>query len=161
MSARLQTWLIVVAALAIVAVGCGSSSAGDDGIATFPMAGTPTASPRTTVSFRGDSAGKITGIVVKGSKSSRHGGTLKPHPDGNGVSFVPKKDFRPGETVTVDAEQKLVREKGGVVKFKIAEKAPIGVPTEIRADPAGHPPGEQKFKSTNLRPLTLKINKRN
>ncbi|HKP90090.1 MAG TPA: arylsulfotransferase family protein [Thermoleophilaceae bacterium] len=161
MSARLQTWLIAAAAFAtIVAVGCGSSAAGDDGIATFPMAGTPTASPKTTVSFRGDAPAKITGIVVKGSRSGRHGGTLKPHPDGNGVSFVSKKDFRPGETVTVDAKQKLVREKDGVVKFKIAEKAPVGVPTEIRADPAGHPDGEQRFKSSSLRPLTLKINKR-
>jgi hypothetical protein len=162
MSARLQTWLIVVAALAmIVAVGCGSSSGADDGIATFPMAGTPTASPATGVSFRGDSADKITGIVVKGSQSGRHGGTLKPHPDGNGVSFVPKKDFKRGETVTVDADQKLLGQKHGVVKFQIAEKAPIGVPTTVRADPGGHPEGEQRFKSTSLKPLTLKINEVN
>jgi hypothetical protein len=161
MSARLQTWLIVVGALAmIVAVGCGSSSGADDGVATFPMAGTPTASPKTTVSFRGAAPDALTGITVKGSESGSHEGTLKPHPDGNGVSFVPKKGFKRGETVTVDAKQKLLGQKHGKVTFRIAEKAPVGVPTEVRADPAGHPDGEQRFKSTSLKPLTLKINKR-
>ena len=161
MSARVQTRLILVGALAtIVAVGCGSSSGATSGVATFPMANTPDASPKTTISFRGVTPGKLTGVVVKGSKSGRHGGTLKPHPDGNGVSFIPKRGFRRGETVTVDAKQQLLGQKHGVVKFRIEQKPKIGVPSKIQGDPGGHPPGEQHFHSTTIKPPSVKILKR-
>src|SRR5207237_650314 len=100
MTARLQTWLLVLAAAATIGAVAFASSAGPGGsVATFPMAGVP------------------------------------------------------------DANETLVGQKHGKVTFRIAEKAPIGVPTTVRADPGGHPKGEQRFKSTSLRPLTLKINK--
>ncbi|MFL5781913.1 MAG: arylsulfotransferase family protein [Thermoleophilaceae bacterium] len=160
MTARLQTRLLVLAAAAaIVALVCASSSGAGGSVATFPMAGVPDANPKTTISFRGISPEQLTGVSVKGSQSGAHEGALAPHPDGNGVTFDPKKDFKRGETVTVDANQTMVGQKHGKVTFRIAEKAPIGVPTEVRADPGGHPEGEQRFKSTSLKPLTVKINK--
>jgi hypothetical protein len=158
MSARLTSAVLVAAALvAIVAVGCGSSGAAST-VAIFPMAGTPTASPATQISFRGESQAQLTGITVKGSKSGDHPGQLKAHSDGNGASFIPSKGFTRGETVTVKADPSLEGEKNGAVKFKIAEKAPIGVPGHVQADPGGTPPGAQHFKSRpDLQPPTIKI----
>jgi hypothetical protein len=121
------------------------------------MAGVPDASPKTTVSFRGIAADQLTGVKVTGSKSGAHDGTFRPHPDGNGVSFVPKHGFSRGETVTVDANQTMVGQKHGKVKFKIAEKAPIGVPSKVQGDPAGSGKGEQHFHSTGIRPPSVKI----
>src|SRR2546423_9116078 len=103
MSARLTSAVLVVAALvAIVAVGCGSSGAAST-VAIFPMAGTPTASPGTQISFRRESQAQLTGITVKGSSSGNHKGHLEAHSDGNGASFIPDKGFTRGQTVTVEA----------------------------------------------------------
>jgi hypothetical protein len=155
-----RTSASAAAALAALAVaGCGSS--GDSGVATFPMAKTPDASPRTTISFRGIGPGKLTGVTVKGSRTGAHPGTLRPHPDGHGVSFVPKRGFKPGETVTVDAKQKLLGEQDGAVQFKIALAPRLGVPAKVQKDPAGHPVGEQHFHSRpDLLPPSVKIEKR-
>ena len=157
-SARLVSLLAGVVVLAVlVAVGCGGSSDAASGVAVFPAHGTPTASPKTQISFRGEAPSELTGIKVKGSSSGTHGGKLKAHSDGDGASFIPNKDFKPGETVTVDADLDLLGDDGKV-KFKIGRRARIGVPKEIRADPGGTPEGSQKFRSRpGLRPLTLKV----
>ncbi|MEA2388096.1 MAG: hypothetical protein QOG41_869 [Thermoleophilaceae bacterium] len=161
MSARIKTVLLVVSALAaIAAVGCGSSSDAASGVAIFPMQGTPTASPGTQISFRGESPDQLTGISVVGSSTGKHEGTLKPHSDGEGASFVPKNRFKRGETVTVKADPKLLGEKDGRIKFKIAYKAPIGVPSKVQKDPGGHADGEQHFRSRpDLRPPNVKFTK--
>jgi arylsulfotransferase ASST len=161
-SARLKSALLVAAALAaIVAVGCNSSSSAASGVAVFPLNGTPTASPRTQISFRGESPAQLTGITVSGSSSGDHSGTLKPHSDGDGASFVPDRSFKRGETVTVKADPDLLGAKNGAVKFKIAEKAPKGVPGTVRPDPGGNPKGTQRFRSRpDLRPPSIKFTKR-
>lgn len=161
MSPRLTSAVLVVVALAaIVAVGCGSSGAASS-VAVFPMAGTPTASPKTQISFRGEPPAQLTGIKVSGSRSGNHTGKLEPHSDGQGASFVPDKEFTRGETVTVKADPSLEGEKSGAVKFKIAEKPPIGVPGHVQADPGGNPPGAQHFKSRpDLQPPSIKITKK-
>jgi hypothetical protein len=157
-SARLKSALLVVAALAtIVAVGCGSSGAASS-VAIFPMAGTPDASPKTQLSFRGQAS--VGGLSVKGSRTGTHQGTFKPHPDGNGTSFFPSKPFERGETVTVKSSDSLVGAKSGAVKFKIAEKPPIGVPSKVQGDPGGDPSEAHHYKSRrDLRPPTLRVTK--
>src|SRR4051794_25608554 len=59
----------------------------------YPVPGTLTASSKTQITFRGGDAASIGRVTVKGSKSGAHAGTLKPHSDGQGASFVPTKPF--------------------------------------------------------------------
>ena len=40
-------------------------------------------------------------VTVTGSVSGEHQGTIQPHSDGRGASFVPASPFSPGERVTV------------------------------------------------------------
>jgi Arylsulfotransferase (ASST) len=162
MSGRVKTILLTIAALAAVAVvGCSSdSSDAASGVGVFPRDGTPSASPSTQISFRGATAEDLGDVSVKGSSTGAHAGTLKPHSDGNGASFVVKKRFKRGETVTVKAGPKLTGEHDGAVKFKIARTAPIGVPEKIQKDPGGHAKGEQHFRSRrDLRPPDVKFTK--
>ena len=67
----------------------------------YPVPGTLTASAKTQITFRGGDAAAIGAVTVTGSKSGAHPGTLKPHSDGHGASFVPNKPFSEGEKVTV------------------------------------------------------------
>jgi Arylsulfotransferase (ASST) len=70
-----------------------------------PLKGTPDASPTTQISFLGVPAADISQIVVKGTGSGTHSGTLKAYATGTGVSFFPARPFTPGETVTVTATE--------------------------------------------------------
>ena len=139
--------MVLAAITAIVAVGCGSSSGAASKVAVFPMAGTPDASARTQISFRGASPSQLTGIKVVGSKTGTHNGVLKAHSDGNGASFIPNHRFKAGETVSVKADVSLVGAHKGKVRFQIAETPPIGVPGHVQGDPGGTPSGVQHFKS--------------
>lgn len=69
--------------------------------AMYPRPGTDTADPRTTISFRGDSAGGIGEVQVAGTASGVHTGILRSHRDDRGVTFVPDRQFSPGERVAV------------------------------------------------------------
>src|SRR5215203_455769 len=68
----------------------------------FPVPGTLTASAKTQITFRGGDAASLGTVTVKGSESGAHAGTLKPHSDGQGASFVPSKPFTENETVTTN-----------------------------------------------------------
>src|ERR1044072_6858377 len=59
--------------------------------AVYPVPGTLTASAKTQITFRGGDPASIGTITVKGSKSGTHAGSLEPHSDGQGASFVPDK----------------------------------------------------------------------
>jgi hypothetical protein len=97
---------------AIVAAGGATSAvaltSADDGataqagpVNAFPSPGTRTAQRGTEISLRGVAPGAVGAVTVSGSVSGEHQGTLQPHPDGRGASFVPASPFRPGERVTV------------------------------------------------------------
>jgi Arylsulfotransferase (ASST) len=87
----------------------------------YPVPGTLTASAKTQISFRGGDAATIGTITVKGSKSGTHAGTLKPHSDGLGASFVPTKAFAAGEKVTVTTNDQIVGTAAGDYSFSIGE----------------------------------------
>jgi hypothetical protein len=70
-------------------------------VSVFPSPGTPTASPKTTISFRGATPAQLDAVTVKGSRSGKHAGRVVAHSDGRGASFVPTSAFTEGETVTV------------------------------------------------------------
>jgi hypothetical protein len=87
----------------------------------YPVPGTLTASAKTQISFRGGDAAAIGAVTVKGSQSGTHTGTLKPHSDGLGASFVPAKAFTAGEKVTITTAGQVVGVANGDFSFTIGE----------------------------------------
>ena len=102
---------------------CGTVAATSQGasglVAVYPNAGTPAASAKTQISFRGAPPEELGAVDVTGSRTGRHTGRLQPHSDGNGASFLPDKPFSPAETVTVRTARPLVGAHGGAVTFKV------------------------------------------
>ena len=89
-------------------------------VSAFPAPGTPTALRATEISLRGVAPAEVGSMIVTGSRSGRHEGTLEPHPDGLGASFVPDRRFRPGERVTVRTRLDVRGGRGGDFRFTIA-----------------------------------------
>jgi Arylsulfotransferase (ASST) len=100
-------------------------SSGD--VSVYPLPGSRTASPRTEITIRGATADTLGIVTVTGSQSGAHTGLLKPHADGNGVSFVPDAPFRAEETVTVKADIPLGTGEGGSLTFDCVR--PVAPPT--------------------------------
>jgi hypothetical protein len=155
---------VAAAGLAValaIAIASGSFRKAADPVAVFPSAGTPTASPRTQVSFRGTPPAELTNIEVTGSKTGRHSGRLSPHSDGRGASFLPDRRFRSGERVTVRAAVPLTGARDGAVRFKIARPPRGGYRGSSQNDPGGTPNGAQRFRTRpDLRPPTLRVTRR-
>jgi len=159
--------LVVAALLVAFATGCASSkhtagtaAAASTVVSVYPLAGTPDASPKSEISFRGVAPSKLGGIVVSGSKSGRHAGRLAPHPDGKGASFIPAKPFAAGETVRVRARVPLVGARKGAVSFRI-EEPPVPTPGKAPVFPDGSNPraaGALSFHSRpDLHPPAVKV----
>ncbi len=89
-------------------------------VSAFPPPGSQTASPATSISFRGLTASKAAAIAVTGSVSGSHAGALTSHSDGLGVSFVPDRNFTAGETVTVSTGLDVRGSHRGVMRFRVA-----------------------------------------
>jgi hypothetical protein len=120
-----------VLAVALCAGGAATAAAlmRDDGhvrvaqagpVSAFPAPGTPTALRATEISLRGIAPDAVGTVLVTGSSSGRHEGSLEPHPDGRGVSFVPNRSFRPGERVTVRTRLDVRGGDDGDFRFTIA-----------------------------------------
>lgn len=94
-------------------------------VSAFPVPGTPTASPNTTITFRGPGTAATTDITVRGSKSGAHPGRVQSHPDGLGATFVPDSPFTPGEKVTVTTTMAVRGATHGHFTFGIAQPFPF------------------------------------
>ena len=57
-------------------------------VGVFPAPGVKSASPRTTLSFRGVKASDLGDVTVTGSRSGEHAASVRAHPDGQGASLV-------------------------------------------------------------------------
>jgi hypothetical protein len=118
--------LLVPAIGAVTAPATASAPPSTTGpLVAIPAAGSRTASPETSVSFRAAArilAGDLASDVeVTGSESGRIVGTVGIHPDGRGLSFSPVEPFAPGETVTVDVPFAVVGTDGsGSYKFVVS-----------------------------------------
>jgi len=91
---------VIVAAAAALAVlvpvaAAHAASAQLPWVTISPLNGTPDASPTTQISFLGVGAKDITRISVRGNRSGRHRGTLKPYATGSGASYVLLRPFTP------------------------------------------------------------------
>jgi hypothetical protein len=95
---RILTFALVVA---VALSGSGAAQAQPPTFSAYPVAGTLTASEKSTISFRGGDAAALGSVSVAGSESGDHAGRLLAHSDGQGVSFVPDKPFEARERVTV------------------------------------------------------------
>ncbi len=117
--------ILIAAGIALLALA-GARPAAAATISVYPAPGTPLAMPATQISFRGAGEAQLGPIVVTGSRSGRHRGTLKAHSDGNGASFVPNRRFTPGERVTVRTGLDIVAVKNGDYGFTIGHPTTLG-----------------------------------
>jgi Arylsulfotransferase (ASST) len=133
-------------------------------VSAFPAPGTLTAQRGTEISLRGVAPGAIGVVEVTGSSSGRRQGTLLPHADGDGASFVPTRPFRPGEWVTVRTRLDVRGARGGDFRFTVLEgefetsrlgpdkrvpRPRSGTYHAYRSDPALKPP---RLRVTRHRP---------
>ena len=156
--------LFLLLALGLSCSSDGGKSNGVDAaeveeVAVYPLAGTPDASAKSEISFRGVAPDGLSGVKVVGSRSGRHAGRLLTHSDRDGVSFVPAKPFKAGEVVRVRADLPLVGARRGAVSFRIA--SPPGGLAPQEAFPDGSKPivpGANRYLSRrDLHPAGVKI----
>jgi hypothetical protein len=114
---------------------------GSGTVSAFPVPGTPTVSPTTSITFRGPAAGALTSLAVSGSKSGVHAGRFQPHPDGQGTTFVPDTAFVAGEQVTVTAPLEVRGATNGSYSFTVATPSSF---------PAGSLPAAKRPSAKNL-----------
>ena len=129
-------------------------------VSVFPVPGGRVAAPGTQITFRGVPPSRLGSIVVTGSASGRHTGSVLADSDGMGGSFVPSVPFKPGEVVTVTTGLDIVGGTGGSFTFTVA--TPAG---RIRAGapvPARRVKGDVgRFVSRpDLQPATVMVTKR-
>ncbi len=125
-------------------------------IAAYPSPNVRVASDETTISFRGLKASALGKITVRGSKSGMHRGTLRAHSDRRGVSFIPARDFRAKEKVTVTSQRHAFLGTGRKAKkqysFVVGELLPKGWRAESQVPPGGvTPPEWTTYKSFPLK----------
>jgi arylsulfotransferase ASST len=108
--------------IAGLCIGAALAPAASGRVSVYPSPGTPTASPRTQISFRGLAPREVGFVFVRGSRSGRHAGRLRAHSDGQGASFLPRRSFRPGERVTVLTRLDVVGARGGDFRYRIAQR---------------------------------------
>ena len=106
MHRRYPAAVLLIASLLLAG---GSAARAAARVTISPLRGTPTAMPRTQISFLGAGAGTLSSISVIGSSSGRHRGRLRAYRSATGVSFLPSKAFTPGERVTVHARWRASR----------------------------------------------------
>jgi hypothetical protein len=123
-----------------------------------PAPGGRDAMPQTQLSFLGAPAAQITGLLVSGSVTGVHTGTLRPYSQGDGASFLPAVAFSPGETVSVSGSW-----TSGAVTQPFAYSFTIGDPDPIdrlpeSARPAGAPGTVWHFHSApSIDPAVLSV----
>jgi hypothetical protein len=85
------------------AAASGSVPAGQPALHVIPFPGTPDASPQTQIIFSALKPSDLKAVIVTGSRSHLHMGTLTQLPDHAGTAFTPAHPFSPGDMVSVNA----------------------------------------------------------
>jgi hypothetical protein len=118
----------LVAVVAFGAMACGATAQTTTApVGAFPMPGVESASPDTQISLRGAPPAQLGTITVTGSRSGAHAGTLRPHSDGNGASFVLEDPLRGGETVTVRTALAIPGARDGDYTFRTVARPRRGL----------------------------------
>jgi Arylsulfotransferase (ASST) len=137
-----QRWRFMLVVVGVAIVGAGALIATADGqtttsaqIGAFPMPGTQSASPDTQISLRGAPVAQLGTITVTGSHSGRHAGTLRPHSDGQGASFVLNRPLEGNEEVTVATDLKIPGARDGDYTFHTVTRPSKGLQSSGSLDP--------------------------
>jgi len=105
----------------------------DGAVTVSPMPGAADASPTTQISFLGVPLDALRDVTVVGSRSGVHRGTLEPYSQGDGGSFLSRKPFIQGETVTVSARLTLAGDPQPLrFEFGVAHEDPLTTTPERR-----------------------------
>lgn len=131
--------------LLCIAVGLGllatpSAAGAAPALFVSPQQKTPDASPLTQISLQGPPLRQIRGVTVKGSRSGRHAGKLRPYSGDRGASFIPDHRFTEGELVTVRIAR--AGAKTTTVSFTIARVGHLVLKPLIKRKP-----GAPKFNA--------------
>jgi hypothetical protein len=118
--------LAALAACGVMACGAGAQTTSAT-VGAFPMPGVQSASPETQISLRGAPPAQLGSLSVTGSESGDHTGTLRPHSDGNGASFVLEEPLRGGETVSVKTDLTIPGARNGDYTFKTVSRPSKGL----------------------------------
>lgn len=154
---RASAVTVPAAAAAAIAFSGGGASAAASSVDVFPIPGSHVVSPNTQIAFRGVPTSQFGTIVVKGSQSGIHTGTIEADSDGNGGSFLPSQPFTPGETVTVSTSMSITGAGTGNFQYTIA--TPAGTVPYRGIRPAGRVNGDiWRFHSRrDLAPAAVRI----
>ncbi|HWF36808.1 MAG TPA: arylsulfotransferase family protein [Solirubrobacteraceae bacterium] len=155
-----RRWAAGLALAVLVTLGMATAaSSAEADVSVFPVPGARYELPATQIAFRGVPADQIGAVTVVGSKSGAHTGTIDSDSDGNGGSFIPATQFKPGETVTVTTGLAVTGATAGAFTFQIAHPARPMQPEALPQAPAGSN-GVQRFHSEpGLQPPAISVTK--
>jgi hypothetical protein len=110
-------------------------------LAVTPLPDSYDSLPATQVSLLGAAPSALSDVHVIGSKTGPHAGSLRAYSQGDGASFVPRRPFRSGETVTVRGHVSTSGQtKSFEYHFVIAH--PDALPYSKPSAPSGRDPEE-------------------
>ncbi len=126
-------------------------------VAVSPLPGSYDASPHTQISLLGAPPSALSAVSATGSQSGAHPGKLSPYSQGDGASFVPAREFDPGETVTVRGRVRASgRTTAFIYKFVVAHQDTL--PETPTPNPTHDYNEEQHFHSApTLQPPVLAV----
>lgn len=149
--------VVVLAAAVAVPVLVLAAGGSRRSVSVYPLAGSRASLPETQIAFRGVSPALVRTIVVQGSSSGRHDGTVRKDSDGRGASFIPAHPFRPGERVTVRTHLRIPGSHRGTFSFKIAQSSASPPPAALPVLPAP-PSATAHYRSRpDLDPATVTV----
>jgi hypothetical protein len=108
----------VVAVLTCAAPAVAAAARGPV-VSAYPSPGDRYELPHTQIAFRGISRARLGAVKVVGSKTGRHAGRIVADSDGHGASFLPRRRFAVGETVTVTTRRDIAGARSGRFRFRI------------------------------------------
>jgi hypothetical protein len=161
-SGRRLGLVATIAALAAVLlglVGTPGSRAAAPGVAVFPIPGDKVAAPSTQLAFRGIPATQLGTIVVTGSKSGAHTGTVQADSDGDGASFLPSTPFTPGETVAVTTSLNILGAQNGSYSFTVQTPASPGRARPLPITPRSRHDVWSYVSRPDLQPAALTVDR--
>jgi hypothetical protein len=123
--------------MALTAGLAGAATSRAATVAVSPSPGDRFATPQTTISFRGITPAKLGPVLVTGSRSGVHPGSLVADPDGATI-WKPRAPFVPGERVTVHTVMGIAGAGGDSFSFtvaRIARHAPEVLPPDSGTGP--------------------------
>jgi hypothetical protein len=144
-------------AVAVLAALVSSLGGSDRQVRVYPDHRTLAASPETAITLRGVGGDEVTGVEITGSRSGRHTGSWREHPDGNGAVFAPDEPFAHGERVTVDVGIDVAGAGGDSSSFVVSRRNTAPEPPDDKAkEPVDQ--GVQAFASRpDLRPPAVRV----